>query len=211
MSELRWILLGLGVLFCLGLWWWETRRRGQAMNKTSDALREFDEPSWSAPPPVTGRSRVEPTFGDVGDEPSFDGTEAGEPFGEPFDTDEPELDAEPDAPRAPADRIVSMRLFCAPDAPFEGRALVDALMAEGMEHGQFSIFHRHADDGRRLFSVASLLEPGSFDLDTIDGMPFKGIVFFAVQKEAGEDGLAEMRRTAQAMAGRLNGNLTAER
>jgi cell division protein ZipA len=32
MSELRWILLGLGALFCLGLWWWETRRQRQAVS-----------------------------------------------------------------------------------------------------------------------------------------------------------------------------------
>jgi cell division protein ZipA len=210
MPELRWILLGLGAAFCFGLWWWETRRRGQA----ADVLREYDEPSFSAAPVSAPLKRVEPTFGDASAPVSFDDGPVDEPsFDESFDADEPDLETESEEPSssAPTDRIVSMRLFCAPDAPFEGRELIDALMAEGLEHGQFSIFHRHAEDGRRLFSVASLLEPGSFDLDSIDGMPFKGVVFFAVQKEAGEDGLAEMRRTAQSMAGRLNGNLTAER
>jgi cell division protein ZipA len=211
MPGLRWILLGLGVLFCIGLWWWETRRRGQAMDRAADALREFEESSFpSAPATAPSRLRIEPTFGDAADttdDASFDQSA----FDEPASDAELESDEPPAGSAVPPDRIVSMRLFCAPEAPFDGRELVDALIAEGMEHGQFSIFHRHDENGRRLFSVASLLEPGSFDLEHLDGVPFKGVVFFAVQKEAGEEGLAEMRGTAQALAGRLNGNLTAER
>lgn len=200
MPELRWILLGLGVLFCLGLWWWETRRRGQA----SRSLQEFEsgEPAFTAAPlhSPPSRVRIEPTFGET---PALGQDEWEEPT---FDPQPPEP-AEP----ARADRIVSMRLFSAPDAPFGGRALIEALQAEGLEHGKFSIFHKYDAEGATLFSVASLLEPGSFDLDRIGDTDFKGVVFFAVEDQAGEAGLAEMRRTAQALAGRLNGTLTGER
>ena len=57
MPELRWILLGLGVLFCIGLWWRESRRPRQAASstaRTAEPARQepvlmAQEPVWRAP------------------------------------------------------------------------------------------------------------------------------------------------------------------
>ncbi len=50
MAELRWILLGLGILAIGAIWWWSARRSGQAPGNAE--LRE----STSAPPHAFGAS-----------------------------------------------------------------------------------------------------------------------------------------------------------
>ena len=67
------------------------------------------------------------------------------------------------------EKIVTLRLAAPPLERFEGRRLIEALQAVGLQHGKFSIFHRATPDGATIFSVASLVEPGTFDLDQIAG------------------------------------------
>ena len=52
----------------------------------------------------------------------------------------------------------------------------------GLRHGKFGIFHRYdgSDEERTIFSVASLVEPGSFDLQNINGQEIPGISLFLV-------------------------------
>ncbi len=39
-----------------------------------------------------------------------------------------------------------------------------ALELHGLAFGRYQVFHRKHSDGRSLFCVASLIEPGTFDL-----------------------------------------------
>jgi cell division protein ZipA len=47
-------------------------------------------------------------------------------------------------------------------------------------HGRYEIFHRDAGGDRTIFSVASLVEPGTFDLGSVAGKRFPGVTIFAV-------------------------------
>jgi cell division protein ZipA len=76
-------------------------------------------------------------------------------------------------------RIVALRLV-APAEPWQGADLRAAFDAEGLEFGPYSIFHRPREDGKTLFYVASLMEPGSFDLARMDEQEFSGISLFGV-------------------------------
>ncbi len=51
-----------------------------------------------------------------------------------------------------------------------------------MRHGKFGIFHRYDgnDEETPVFSAASLVEPGSFDLANIKEQQIPGISLFAV-------------------------------
>lgn len=191
MPELRWILLGLGVLFWIGLWWWETRRQHQAsdseLGRLPDRLIEPSLPARRAEVPL---EVTEPSFSDpavesaptMADEPA----EAIPVLTEAFARIEPVLgDTEivrPEPPRIepPEEKIITLRLTAPPLERFEGRRLVEALQAVGLQHGKFSIFHRTAPDGATIFSVASLVEPGTFDLERIEGRRFPGVTLFAV-------------------------------
>lgn len=76
-------------------------------------------------------------------------------------------------------RIVALRLI-APVEQWRGADLRAAFAAENLEFGPYSIFHRPREDGKTLFYVASLMEPGSFDPSRMDEQEFSGISLFGV-------------------------------
>ncbi len=100
---------------------------------------------------------------------------AEEPPPEPLPADP----IEQHAMEASQQRIVALRLV-APDDYWHGQVLREALDAEGLRFGRYSIFHREREDGKTLFYVASMMEPGSFDLATMDNQSFPGISLFGI-------------------------------
>jgi cell division protein ZipA len=117
-------------------------------------------------------------------------------------------------------RIVALRLVATGER-WPGRAVVDALEAEGLAYGKYSVFHREHASGKSLFYAASMVEPGSFDLENLDSLSFPGISLFAVVPGPVECPvvfdmmLATGRRLAEALEGQLQdeqgSTLTAQR
>ena len=92
----------------------------------------------------------------------------------------PPLDPiEQHAAEASQQRIVALRLV-APDGRWNGQLLRQALEAENLHFGRYSIFHREREDGKTLFYVASMMEPGSFDIAKMDEQFFPGISLFGI-------------------------------
>lgn len=250
MPELRWILLGLGLLFFIWLWWRETRRPHQAANSSARAgeperieppIALLDKHRRTSPdPPV-----YEPPIYDDGLEVeiNLDARPVPEPmesavaraaqdriarelFSRPadgaFERIEPVLaeteyvaeEVAEDEPTPPVEeKIVTLRLAAPPLERFGGTELVEALRAAGLEHGKFSIFHKTTPAGATLFSVASLVEPGTFDLERIAGRRFPGVSLFAVLPGP-MDAVAileDMIASGRKMAERLQGILQDER
>jgi cell division protein ZipA len=83
------------------------------------------------------------------------------------------------AAEASQQRIVALRLV-APEGNWNGQTLREALEAENLRFGRYSIFHREREDGKTLFYIASMMEPGSFDLATMDQQVFPGISLFGI-------------------------------
>ncbi len=50
----------------------------------------------------------------------------------------------------------------------------------GLAYGRYQVFHRRHVDGRSLFCVASLVEPGTFDVARMATEEFRGVTLFAV-------------------------------
>ncbi len=117
-------------------------------------------------------------------------------------------------------RIVALRLV-APETGWPGQHLRTALEAEGLRFGRYSIFHREREDGKTLFYVASLMEPGSFELARMDSQEFPGISVFGIvpgpieAPETFDLVLAVARRLAEKLGGQLQdeqgSTLTAQR
>ena len=61
-----------------------------------------------------------------------------------------------------------------------GEQLAQAFRAEQLDYGRYRIFHRLGEGERPIFSVASLVEPGSFDPDTMASERYLGVSMFAV-------------------------------
>lgn len=94
------------------------------------------------------------------------------------DDDEPPGDERHDVPQ----KIVTLRIVARDRGAFRGDELILSLRGIGMRHGKFGIFHRidGSDDDKSIFSAASLVEPGSFDLANIKDQRIPGISLFLI-------------------------------
>ena len=76
-------------------------------------------------------------------------------------------------------RVVALRLI-ASGGSWPGASLRAAFEAEDLHYGPYSIFHREREDGKSLLYVASMMEPGSFDLARMDEQEFPGVSLFGI-------------------------------
>jgi hypothetical protein len=86
----------------------------------------------------------------------------------------------PSADTSEKQKIVTVRVCAVGDRRWAGADLRNALEALGLDYGRHQVYHRTHDDGRTIFSVASLVEPGTFDLSTMPREQFRGVSLFAV-------------------------------
>jgi cell division protein ZipA len=141
-------------------------------------------------------------------EPSLEGAEV-----ESAETDESDADIEPPPPDGPQ-KIVTVRIVAREKKSFPGGDLVLSMRGIGLRHGKFGIFHRYDgnDESRTVFSAASLVEPGSFDLQNIQGQEIPGISLFLVLPGPVDsvEGFDMMLAAARALTQSLDGELLDE-
>jgi cell division protein ZipA len=77
-------------------------------------------------------------------------------------------------------KIVTVRVCAAGEERWSGATLLSALELHGLAYGRYQVFHRRHVDGRSLFCVASLIEPGTFDVARMSTEEFRGVTLFAV-------------------------------
>ena len=77
-------------------------------------------------------------------------------------------------------KIVTVRVCAPAEARWSGASLLSALELHGLAYGRYQVFHRRHVDGRSLFCVASMVEPGTFDVVRMSTEEFRGITLFAV-------------------------------
>jgi cell division protein ZipA len=118
-----------------------------------------------------------------------------------------------DWPGESSRKIVALRLVSHPASRFQGRAVRQALAAEGFVLGRFDIFHKPGPNDRAVLSAASLTKPGTFTLNTIDAQRFGGISLFAVLPGPlpAQQTFDELLSTARSLNDRLQGALQDER
>ncbi len=207
MPELRWILLGAGFVVIVLVYL--LSRRTASNNDDSTAVRQ--EPSLgdagAAAAAGTDDVRREPQLPDSADVLLSDPqtTEPG-----PAKKRAPNLERP-----AHEQKIVTLRVAARGSERFDGEQLVDVLRGQGLEHGQFDIFHRHANDDAdsdAVFSVASMVEPGHFDLDKLAELSTPGISLFMLLPgpKDGIEAFTDMLSTARQLADRLDGDVLDE-
>jgi cell division protein ZipA len=104
-------------------------------------------------------------------------------------------------------RIVTVRVCAVGEARWSGMDLMAALEVHGLSFGRYQVFHRNHVDGRSMFCVASLVEPGTFDLGKMREEQFRGVTLFAVLPGPIEpvQTLDALFTTARGLAERLSG------
>lgn len=162
MDGLRWLLLLFGLLVIAGIYFYSRVKKN--VPDSEDA----------------GKIRRVPWFREVSDKPV-----------EPAQLDDPEeIDAGDDGVgdeavatrRPPRQKIVTLRVVARNKGAFRGDELILSLRGIGMRSGKFGIYHCYVgdDEDRTIFSAASLVEPGSFDLANIKEQEIPGISMFLV-------------------------------
>lgn len=90
-------------------------------------------------------------------------------------------------PQAEADavpeysEVLVINVVAKPEREFAGVDLLPVLLTSGLRFGDMSIFHRHIEADTRspvLFSVANIVNPGTFDLNQINDFSTRGLCFF---------------------------------
>ena len=189
MDGLRWLLLFFGILVIAGVYIYS--RRGKAR----------DEDPASA-------DRLEPTL-------QLDSADSQADEAPMLSPELPDADiSEDEAPQSVPQKIVTLRIVGRDKDAFKGDDLILSLRGIGMRHGKFGIFHRYDgdDESRTIFSAASLVEPGSFDLANIKDQQIPGISLFLVLPGPVDsvESFDMMMESARTLSQSLNGELLDE-
>jgi cell division protein ZipA len=242
MSELRWILIGFGIVLLAAIYLWGRRGNRAVASGDEALLRKRPEPSVHSgeptliravdeplsqpapeivppeePPPVehaslgeTWRGRLEPTFADAPTEelPVRPAAAAATAAAAPTLSSS----EAPQSRRVERRKILSLRLAIAPQR-LEGAKLLESLLAESLQHGKYGVFHRLHADGTIVFSVASMVEPGSFELEKMSETLYPGITMFTQLPGPvpGMHALNELIACARRLQANLGGTLQDER
>lgn len=168
MPELRWILTAIGVALIIGVYLWSRRDRAQrddesrlepGFGERDKAWNDFDEVDPELPPvmPVVGSTEPAPSQ-------AVDAVENGGP----------------ELPPEGEELIVALRLRSRHPDGFHGTDLIKAFSAESLEFGRFGAFHSLDERRRSRFLVASLVEPGSFEIEKMHELQCPGVSMFMV-------------------------------
>jgi cell division protein ZipA len=185
MDGLRWLLLLFGLLVVAGVYFYSRKERNSASSEKEAKPRHTPKLSADA---------VESESLAVVDE-----------------------DGGNDTPKvvSPArQKIVTLRVVARNKGAFRGDELILGLRGIGMRSGKFGIYHRYDgnDESRTIFSAASLVEPGSFDLANIKEQQIPGISMFMVLPGPveGTEAFDLMMQAARAIAHTMDAELLDE-
>ena len=203
-SELRLLILVLGILFVAALYLWERHKSSHAQHNRRKKLQRLIDTSsdWHGD---QGHGDAA-TAADDGGHPGV--------YGEEPPDEEPPVDAyrEGGAAGNPAPprreeilslSVASKRKF------FTGDAIVSALCAADLSPGPMDIYYRFGDDrDDTLFAVASMVNPGTFPKD-MSRFRSAGLSLFARRpgRRDGGEIFEAMYAAAQLLAERLDGRL----
>ncbi|MEM7467862.1 MAG: cell division protein ZipA [Pseudomonadota bacterium] len=112
-------------------------------------------------------------------------------------------------------QLITLYVLPPGEHAFVGESIVQGLNSVGLHYGDMDIFHHHGagrlQTKEPLFSVANMLEPGTFDMQQIDRFTTPGLVFF-LQLPTSLDGAVSFElflNTAQRLTETLDGTLYA--
>ena len=239
MSELRLILLAVGVVVIAAIYWFTRREkrasgpRGERREPSfetfvsdSDAVPATRAADYSDAEPagetadVAGLAEAPVSAAQASSAPATPETTTTEPFQQADLPLPEELRPEPagqgdDATAASSaeqkEMVIVINVSAKGGKRFGGPEIVDALRAEQLELGELDIFHRRSG-GRSMFSAASMVEPGTFDLSTIDRFSTPGISLFLVLPgpDSPVAAFTEMLSVARRLATTLGGEVLDE-
>jgi cell division protein ZipA len=223
-DTLRLILIVFGAFLVLGIYLWEKRKRDSARSAEETRL----EPTMSAIDDSASHNTADHHEVSFAQAPAEMGEASSE---DPKAADLPAMRAEkrkkparseptpkPNDPPAGNEAIPSLILqinIACSGKRFQGEDILEAVKTVNLSTGSMNIFHRRVgdeDQGAVLFSMASMVEPGTFPLDAMEAFNTPGLTLFA-QLPGADDSLSifnDLIDTAERVAEALGGELQDE-
>lgn len=218
---IRYTLMSIGVLILVYIFWISVRRKKQQyefldgndaqpfdqvfFDEVSDELQDTPIEDEMEEIDVL-EDKPEEWAEDVEIEEAIDEDEEPEPADE--------IESAPAEPLSKGpDEFVQISIVAKPEKTFGGYNLLQTLTANHFHFGDMNIFHYHRDmnpSATKLFSLASMQQPGDFDLDRIGLFKTKGLVLFMNRAEHPEhaDHIYElMEEVAYQLAEDLDGEV----
>ncbi len=192
MDGLRWLLLLFGLLVIAGVYLYSRRDK--------EVVEDDDVAPGRVEPSLDGDNSIDESMEESDDTSVVD----------TGDADRKENTPSPTTPQ----KIVTVRIVAREKKSFAGDELILSMRGIGLRHGKFGIFHRYDgnDESQTVFSAASLVEPGSFDLQNIKGQEIPGISLFLVLPGPVDcvEGFDMMLAAARTLTQSLDGELLDE-
>ncbi|MDF1629921.1 MAG: cell division protein ZipA [Alcanivoracaceae bacterium] len=108
--------------------------------------------------------------------------------------------------------VIVMHMVTPASHVMPGRDLLQALLEQGLRYGEMNIFHLHqartgADELQ--FSMANALEPGTFDIDSMETQGFRAVTFFLKMPGPSKpaEALERMIKTVRHLGDRFGGEV----
>lgn len=148
--------------------------------------------------PAAKRNQMEINFGDeaIEDMPSMSATDD--------NATEKAPEIEP--------QVIVLSVVMPEGQVMSGAALLPTLLTLGLRYGEMNIFHRHQDNagnGQVTFSLANMMNPGTFNLDDIENFSTQGITLFMTLPNTGDafEVFEQMLNAAKQLAVEFKGQL----
>jgi cell division protein ZipA len=224
-ESLRWILLAAGAIFVLVIYLLgrsRKRRNHSVIDELEDDLPEFSARSLDDVDEGVGEVRVitnrgteeEGGFGSfsTSDESGY-AEVASDAIAGDVEVSASGSQTEPEQAKNSQRLNDIIVLYILPKGDpqnqqaLQGAQINSSAQAMGLSFGDMSIFH-YTVNGRNVFSLANMLEPGSFDPETIHDLKTSGLtVFMQLHKGDPMDDLTEMLQRSYQLAGLLDARL----
>jgi cell division protein ZipA len=175
MENIRWILLLVGFVIVLGIYLYGRFHAGR-----EEMPEQADRPS------TRPGADFDPLFDQPGDNEAVEAEleRLEQLISEDSGQQQGVAAVDSMATRTPPpdpDKVVTLFVMAPTGVPFPGAFIIDAMDAAGLQYGDMEIFHYiDTRQGREepQFSVANMVEPGTFDLSAMATFTTTGLVLF---------------------------------
>jgi cell division protein ZipA len=217
MNTLQWalLLLGVGITVMLII---SSRREKKALEKLNTSSGPPASRDWGVGPPMTGPALPPAAPTGAAKTANFDEFGVSKPRKVPSlgvsttlppGTRAPELTKSAEAPaEKAAEKVIGLYIAEHEGTNILGPKIHAALQARGLRYGLKKIYHRYQNE-QPVFSVASLVKPGSLDPAEAEGFATPGLSVFMVLPGPAQPIAAfqDLLDTARGLAKALNAEL----
>ncbi len=217
MDSLRLILLLLGLTFIAGMYFWYRFKQDDDSLKFPQLEKLLKQLGTRLS--ATRKQTDLATAGEYDDLPDDDiehFSSLNTAVDEKPDSDDLEpMSAHAETPVLPGDElVVVLAIMAGQGKQFSGMDILDTLLANGFVHGDMSIFHHYHEtsDRQPVFSLSNAVEPGTFDMNTIEALHTPGLSLFMQLPGAldARTAFESMLEKGRAIASDLDGELCDE-